>query len=204
LFCDCPNQTSDAPNVNTCPVCLWFPGAAPLLSRDALEKASLLCLALGAELQRRSAFDQKVYYYPDLPKGYQLSQAHLPLSKGGGIEITDEDGSRAVPSSSHSYGEDVAKLGMTWKTAAHQPVDSTAARALVDIVPEPFPFPYQPWNSSKHCAHCTFGGSSECSMENGTMRVDANISIRPKAQKRDTKVEVKNMNSVPTWAMNCL
>ena len=84
LFCDCPNRPGDEPNSNICPICLWFPGAIPRLSQAAVEKAALLCLGLGAELQPRSAFDQKVYYYPDLPKGYQLSQAHLPLSRGGG------------------------------------------------------------------------------------------------------------------------
>ena len=91
LFCDCPNRTGDEPNLNTGPVCLWFPGAIPRLSQEAVEKAGLLCLALGGELQPKSAFDQKVYYYPDLPKGYQLSQAHYPLSRGGGIDITNED-----------------------------------------------------------------------------------------------------------------
>ncbi|HQN80269.1 MAG TPA: Asp-tRNA(Asn)/Glu-tRNA(Gln) amidotransferase GatCAB subunit B, partial [Kiritimatiellia bacterium] len=70
LFCDCPNRPGDEPNLNTCPTCLWLPGAQPRLSQAALEKAALVCLALDAELQPLSAFDQKVYYYPDLPKGY--------------------------------------------------------------------------------------------------------------------------------------
>lgn len=82
MFCDCPNRPGDEPNRNTCPVCLWLPGALPRFSREALEKAALACLALNCEIQKRSAFDQKVYYYPDLPKGYQLSQAHHPLARG--------------------------------------------------------------------------------------------------------------------------
>mgnify|MGYP000050430828 FL=1 len=111
LFCDCPNNPGDDPNVNTCPICLWLPGAIPRLSQEALEKASLLCLGLGAELQPRSAFDQKVYYYPDLPKGYQLSQAHLPLARGGGIDITDEDGKLKRLRIHHIHmEEDVTKL----------------------------------------------------------------------------------------------
>ena len=83
LFCDCPNNPGDDANVNTCPVCLWFPGAWPRLSRAALEKAALVCLGLNSEIQPESAFDQKIYYYPDQPKGYQLSQGHLPLARGG-------------------------------------------------------------------------------------------------------------------------
>ncbi len=111
LFCDCPNRPGDEPNTNICPTCLWLPGAVPRLSREAVEKASLLCLGLGADLQPRSAFDQKVYYYPDLPKGYQLSQAHLPLSRGGTVTITDEEGKPSKLRIHHIHmEEDVAKL----------------------------------------------------------------------------------------------
>ncbi len=202
MFCDCPNRTSDEPNSNTCPVCLWFPGAAPRLSQDALEKASLLCLGLGAELQPRSAFDQKVYYYPDLPKGYQLSQAHLPLSKGGGIEIIDEDGQPERLRIHHIHmEEDVAKL--VHEMEGRLPISlvdfNRAGVPLVEIVTEPdFRSPYQAMEFLKALrTQVRSVGSSECSMENGTMRVDANISIRPKGTDQlNTKVEVKNMNSV--------
>ncbi|MBN1189671.1 MAG: Asp-tRNA(Asn)/Glu-tRNA(Gln) amidotransferase subunit GatB [Dehalococcoidales bacterium] len=202
MFCDCPNNTSDEPNTNTCPVCLWFPGAAPRLSRDALEKASLLCLGLGAELQPRSAFDQKVYYYPDLPKGYQLSQANLPLSKGGGIEIVDEDGQPKRLRIHHIHmEEDVAKL--VHEMEGRLPISlvdfNRAGVPLVEIVTEPdFRSSYQAMEFLKTLRTLVRSvGSSECSMENGTMRVDANISIRPKGTNdMNTKVEVKNMNSV--------
>jgi aspartyl-tRNA(Asn)/glutamyl-tRNA(Gln) amidotransferase subunit B len=202
MFCDCPNRTSDEPNANTCPVCLWFPGAAPRLSQDALEKAALLCLGLGAELQPRSAFDQKVYYYPDLPKGFQLSQAHLPLSKGGGIEIIDEDGQPKRLRIHHIHmEEDVAKL--VHELEGRLPISlvdfNRAGVPLVEIVTEPdFRSPYQAMEFLKALrTQVRSVGSSECSMENGTMRVDANISIRPKGtDQMNTKVEVKNMNSV--------
>lgn len=202
MFCDCPNRTSDEPNVNTCPVCLWFPGAMPRFSRDALEKASLLCLGLGAELQPVSAFDQKVYYYPDLPKGFQLSQAHLPLSRGGGIDITDEGGKPKRLRLHHIHmEEDVAKL--VHEMEGRIPISlvdfNRAGVPLVEIVTEPdFRTPYEAMEFLKALrTQVRSVGSSECSMENGTMRVDANISIRPRGTAQmNTKVEVKNMNSV--------
>ncbi len=202
LFCDCPNNPGDEPNANTCPTCLWFPGAIPRLSQDALEKASLLCLGLGAQLQPRSAFDQKVYYYPDLPKGYQLSQAHLPLSRGGAIDITDEDGKSKKLRIHHIHmEEDVAKL--MHEMEGRLPISlvdfNRAGSPLVEIVTEPdFRTPYQAMEFLKALrTQVRYVGSSECSMENGTMRVDANISIRPKGTSQmNTKVEVKNMNSI--------
>jgi aspartyl-tRNA(Asn)/glutamyl-tRNA(Gln) amidotransferase subunit B len=202
MFCDCPNRYGDEPNVNTCPTCLWFPGAMPRFSQEALEKASLLCLGLGAELQPRSAFDQKVYYYPDLPKGFQLSQAHLPLSRGGGIDIADETGKPKRARIHHIHmEEDVAKL--VHEMEGRLPISlvdfNRAGSPLVEIVTEPdFRSPYEAMEFLKALrTQVRYVGSSECSMENGTMRVDANISIRPRGTTQmNTKVEVKNMNSI--------
>ncbi len=202
LFCDCPNRYGDEPNANTCPTCLWFPGAAPRLSQVALEKAALLCLGLGGELQPTSAFDQKVYYYPDLPKGFQLSQTHLPLSRGGGIEITDEDGKNKRLRIHHIHmEEDVAKL--VHELEGRLPISlvdfNRAGAPLVEIVTEPdFRSPHHAMEFLKVLrTQVRYVGSSECSMENGTMRVDANISVRPRGtQQLNTKVEVKNMNSI--------
>ncbi len=202
MFCDCPNRPGDPPNTNICPTCLWFPGAVPRLSRQALEKASLVCLALGGELQPKSAFDQKVYYYPDLPKGFQLSQAHLPLSRGGGIGIIDENGAPKTLRIHHIHmEEDVAKL--VHEMEGRLPISlvdfNRAGAPLVEIVTEPdFRSPFEAMEFLKALrTRVRYAGSSECSMENGTMRVDANISIRPRGTDRmNTKVEVKNMNSV--------
>ena len=202
LFCDCPNRPGDEPNANTCPTCLWMPGAAPRLSQAALEKAALLCLGLGAELQPLSAFDQKVYYYPDLPKGYQLSQAHLPLSRGGSITVTNEQGEARTLRIHHIHmEEDVAKL--VHELEGRQPISlvdfNRAGAPLVEIVTEPdFRTPYQAMEFLKALrTQVRSVGSSECSMENGTMRVDANISVRPRGTTQmNTKVEVKNMNSI--------
>ncbi len=202
MFCDCPNRPGDEPNANTCPICLWFPGAMPRLSQEALEKASLLCLGLGAELQPKSAFDQKVYYYPDLPKGYQLSQAHLPLSRGGGIDITNEKGEIKRLRIHHIHmEEDVARL--VHEMEGRLPISlvdfNRAGVPLVEIVTEPdFRTPYEAMEFLKALrTQIRYVGSSECSMENGTMRVDANISIREKGSSQmNTKVEIKNMNSI--------
>jgi len=202
MFCDCPNRYGEEPNINTCPICLWFPGAMPRFSQEALEKASILCLGLGAELQPRSAFDQKVYYYPDLPKGFQLSQAHLPLSRGGGIDITDETGRPKRARLHHVHmEEDVAKL--VHEMEGRLPISlvdfNRAGTPLVEIVTEPdFRSPYEAMEFLKALrTQVRYTGCSECSMDNGTMRVDANISIRPRGTSQmNTKVEVKNMNSV--------
>ena len=202
MFCDCPNNPGDDPNVNTCPICLWFPGAIPRFSAAALEKAALLCLGLNAELQPRSAFDQKVYYYPDLPKGYQLSQAHLPLSRGGWIDIADESGRPRRLRIHHIHmEEDVAKLvhEMEGRTPISLVDFNRAGTPLVEIVTEPdFRTPHDAMEFLKALrTQVRYVGSSECSMENGTMRVDANISVRPRGtDQMNTKVEVKNMNSV--------
>ncbi|WAC07104.1 MAG: Asp-tRNA(Asn)/Glu-tRNA(Gln) amidotransferase subunit GatB [Thermodesulfobacteriota bacterium] len=202
MFCDCPNRPGDDPNVNTCPTCLWFPGAMPRFSQEALEKASILCLGLSAELQPLSAFDQKVYYYPDLPKGFQLSQAHFPLACGGGIDITNEDGKTKRLRLHHIHmEEDVAKL--VHEMEGRLPISlvdfNRAGSPLVEIVTEPdFRTPYEAMEFLKALrTQVRYVGSSECSMENGTMRVDANISIRPSGTNQmNTKVEVKNMNSI--------
>lgn len=202
MFCDCPNHPGDQPNANTCPTCLWLPGALPRLSQEALEKASLLSLGLGAELQSRSAFDQKIYYYPDLPKGFQLSQIHLPLSRGGGIDILDEDGvTRRLRIHHIHMEEDVARL--VHEMEGRLPVGlvdfNRAGAPLVEIVTEPdFRTPYQAMEFLKTLrTRVRYVGSSDCNMDDGTMRVDANISIRPRGtDQMNTKVEVKNMNSV--------
>ncbi len=157
---------------------------------------------LGAELQPRSAFDQKVYYYPDLPKGYQLSQVHLPLARGGGIDITDEDGKLKRLRIHHIHmEEDVAKL--VHEMEGRLPISlvdfNRAGAPLVEIVTEPdFRTPHHAAEFLKALrTQMRYVGSSECSMENGTMRVDANISIRPKGTNQmKTKVEVKNINSI--------
>lgn len=202
LFCDCPNRPGDEPNVNTCPVCLWFPGSFPKLSQEALEKAILASLALNCTVQPVSAFDQKVYYYPDLPKGYQLSQHHKPLARNGWVDIVGEDGRRRRLRIHHIHmEEDVAKL--VHETEGRTPISlvdfNRAGTPLVEIVSEPdMRSPHDAMEYVKALrAQLRYTGCAECSMEQGTLRVDANISLRPEGSSEfNTKVEVKNMNSI--------
>ncbi len=202
LFCDCPNRPGDEPNRNTCPVCLWLPGNLPHLSREALEKATVACLALNCTIQPVSAFDQKVYYYPDLPKGFQLSQHHLPLSRNGWVDIAAEKGGMKRLRIHHIHmEEDVAKL--VHETEGKTPISlvdfNRAGTPLIEIVSEPdIRSPYEAMEYIKALrTQLRYTGTAECSMEQGTMRVDANISIRPEGTSEfNTKVEVKNMNSI--------
>jgi aspartyl-tRNA(Asn)/glutamyl-tRNA(Gln) amidotransferase subunit B len=202
MFCDCPNRPGDEPNQNTCPICLWLPGAIPQFSQEALEKAALVCLGLNCDLQEQSAFDQKVYYYPDLPKGFQLSQAHQPLAKNGWLDISGEDGRiQRLRIRKIHMEEDVAKL--VHETEGRTPVSlvdfNRAGTPLVEIVTEPdMRSPQEAMEFIRTLrTQIRYVGSAECSLEQGTMRVDANISLRPPGSDQlNTKVEVKNMNSI--------
>lgn len=202
MFCDCPNRPGDEPNKNICPICLWLPGAIPKFGQEILEKATLVCLALNCEIQRENSFDQKVYYYPDLPKGFQLSQFHKPLAKNGWLEIMGDDGRpKKVGIHQVHMEEDVAKL--VHETEGQTPISlvdfNRAGTPLVEIVSEPdIRSPNEAMNFIRTLrTQIRYVGSAECSMEQGTMRVDANISIRPRGSEDfNTKVEVKNMNSV--------
>jgi aspartyl-tRNA(Asn)/glutamyl-tRNA(Gln) amidotransferase subunit B len=202
LFCNCANAAAEQANSRICPICIWLPGAIPQLSESALKQAALTCLAVNCEIQEESAFDQKVYYYPDLPKGFQLSQHHKPLSRNGWLDITGEDGKSKRLRIHHVHmEEDVAKL--VHETEGQKRISlvdfNRAGAPLVEIVTEP----------DMRCPHeamaflralrtqIRYAGTAECSMESGTMRCDANISLRPAGSEEFfTKVEVKNMNSV--------
>lgn len=202
LFCDCPNIFTEKANTHICPTCIWLPGAHVQLSEDALERAVLTCLALNCDISPRSAFDQKVYYYPDLPKGYQLSQHHRPLAKGGWVDVSAENGKPKRLGIHHVHmEEDVARL--IHETDGQERIGlvdfNRAGAPLVEIVTEPE-------MRSGHEAmaflralrtRIRYARTAECSMESGTMRCDANISLRPKdSPEFFSKVEVKNMNSV--------
>lgn len=202
LFCDCPNRPGDEPNRNTCPICLWLPGALPQLSQEAFEKATLACLALNCTIQPESAFDQKVYYYPDLPKGFQLSQHHQPLARNGWVDIMGEDGRNKRLRIRHIHmEEDVAKL--VHETEGKTPISlvdfNRAGTPLIEIVSEAdMRNPHEAMEYVKTLrGQLRYTGSAECSLEQGTLRVDANISLRPRGtDELNTKVEVKNMNSI--------
>ncbi len=202
MFCRCSTRVGDEPNRNTCPICLWLPGYLPRFSRESLERAVLACLSLHCEIRKESAFDQKVYYYPDLPKGYQLSQFHQPLALNGWLDIPCGDGAaKRIRIRKIHMEEDVAKL--VHENEGRTPVSlvdfNRAGVPLVEIVTEPdIRSPREAMEFLRALRiQLRYSESAECSMEQGTMRVDANVSLRPRGSSAlNTKVEIKNMNSI--------
>ncbi len=202
IFCGCPNVFGSEPNTNVCPVCLGMPGALPVLNRQAVEFAVKASQALNLEVNETSIFARKNYFYPDLPKGYQISQFDKPLAERGYIEVTTADGATKRIGITRLHMEEDAGKSM------HEGFADSATKTYVDlnrtgtplaeIVSEPeISTPdeaYQYLTRLKEIILYT--GVSDCNMEEGSLRCDANVSIRPRGQKTlGTKVEVKNVNS---------
>src|SRR6202040_48412 len=191
----------DAPNKNTCPVCLGLPGALPVLNRKAVELAVRASLALQARIHERSRFARKNYFYPDLPKGYQISMYELPLATGGAVEIEIEGRAKKIGITRLHMEEDAAKNlheGFPDSDKWSYIDFNRGGVPLVEIVSEPdIRAPseaYQYLNTLKQVLEYT--GVSDCNMEEGSLRCDANVSVRPRGQKQfGTKAEVKNVNS---------
>jgi aspartyl-tRNA(Asn)/glutamyl-tRNA(Gln) amidotransferase subunit B len=199
MFCADRTTFGDPPNTNVCPVCLGLPGALPVPNAEAIRLAVRAAMALGCEVHETSVFARKNYFYPDLPKGYQISQFDRPLASGGSVGFESPDrGKIRVGITRLHVEEDAGKLlhdRFPGKTAVDL---NRAGIPLVEIVSEP-----DLRSPAEARAYLTtlrqilvYAGVSECSMEQGSLRVDANISIRPEgAVKLGTKTEVKNMNS---------
>jgi aspartyl-tRNA(Asn)/glutamyl-tRNA(Gln) amidotransferase subunit B len=197
----CANRTTfgDPPNTNVCPVCLGLPGALPVPNAEAVRLAARAALALGCTVHETSIFARKNYFYPDLPKGYQISQFDKPLATGGTVAFeSPERGTTRVGVTRLHLEEDAGKLlhdRFPGKTAVDL---NRAGIPLAEIVSEP-----DLRSSGEARAYLAtlrqiliYAGVSECSMEQGSLRVDANISIRRPGESRlGTKTEVKNMNS---------
>jgi aspartyl-tRNA(Asn)/glutamyl-tRNA(Gln) amidotransferase subunit B len=199
IFCSCPNKFGAAPNTNICPTCLGLPGALPVLNQKALELATLASLALGGTIAPRMKFDRKNYFYPDLPKGYQISQFDLPLSSGGGIALSN---GRFIALTRIHLEEDAGKLLHTAENldeSEYTRVDlNRAGTPLIEIVSEPdfraAEEAYEYLSILKQTME--YCGVSDCNMEEGSLRCDANVSVRSSGQAElGTKVEVKNLNS---------
>ena len=197
MFCRCDNDSFDkAPNINVCPVCMGFPGMLPVLNEDALEKGLKAALALDCEVQEFSKFDRKNYFYPDSPKGFQISQFDQPISEGGVIEF-DVDGKTKKVRITRLHLEDDA--GKLVHVKGGSLVDfNRAGTPLMEIVSEP------DIRSPKEAAAYArevqkvlrYVGSSEADMEKGMMRFDASVSIREKGSKvLNARAEIKNLNS---------
>jgi aspartyl-tRNA(Asn)/glutamyl-tRNA(Gln) amidotransferase subunit B len=199
MFCADRTTFGDPPNTNVCPVCLGLPGALPVPNAEAIRLAARAALALGCTVHETSIFARKNYFYPDLPKGYQISQFDKPLATGGSVSFDSaERGRIRVGITRLHVEEDAGKLlhdRFPGKTAVDL---NRAGIPLAEIVSEP-----DLRSPAEARAYLTtlrqilvYSGISECSMEQGSLRVDANISIRPEGMPRlGTKTEVKNMNS---------
>jgi aspartyl-tRNA(Asn)/glutamyl-tRNA(Gln) amidotransferase subunit B len=212
IFCGCSTRFGDEPNANTCPVCLGLPGALPVLNWRAVELGMRAALALGLHINERSIFARKNYFYPDLPKGYQISQYDQPFSADGILEIMTAD--RDEAGHAHDWRPMTVRI-----TRLHLEEDAgknvheglpdvdrysyvdlnRAGTPLAEIVTEPdFRTSWQAYDYVNHVRRALqWVGASEADMEKGNLRCEANVSVRRKGDTAfGTKVELKNLNSV--------
>jgi aspartyl-tRNA(Asn)/glutamyl-tRNA(Gln) amidotransferase subunit B len=198
IFCSCANKYGCAPNTNVCPVCLGLPGTLPVLNHQALLYAIKVGLALNAEINPFIKFDRKNYYYPDLPKGYQISQFDFPVAKDGFLKIKSGGLDKQIGIKRAHLEEDAGKL-IHDNSGSCSLVDyNRTGTPLIEIVTEPdLRSPQEAYdylNTLKLTLQ--YLGISDCDMEKGSLRCDANVSIRPIGQSAlGTKTELKNMNS---------
>ena len=198
LFCSCANEFGAEPNRNTCPVCLGLPGSLPVLNREALKLAARVGLALNCSIAERLKFDRKNYFYPDLPKAYQISQYDMPVNFKGSLEVETSNGLRKVGITRAHLEEDAGKLLHEGIKDGSLVDYNRASVPLLEIVSEPdLRSPEEAYDYLTALkAILQYLEVSDCDMEKGSLRCDANISVRPKGEtKLGTKVEIKNMNS---------
>ena len=201
MFCGCPTTFGARPNTQTCPVCLGMPGSLPVVNRRAVEFGIRTALAFGCRINEACRFARKHYYYPDMPKNYQISQYEEPLAEDGVLEIDVEGGARAIGIQRLHLEEDVGKLlhEGTLETAQASLVDfNRSGVALMETVSHPELT--SPEEAAAYLrafrAVLIFLGVCDGNMEEGSLRCDANVSIRPRGTtKLGTKVEIKNLNS---------
>ena len=201
-FCGCANHYGSAPNTNVCPVCLGLPGALPVLNRRAVEFATLAGLAINCQIREHSVFARKNYFYPDSPKGYQISQFDKPIAEHGWIDVPTADGSMKRIGVTRAHMEEDAGKSIHdgfADSATRTYVDlNRCGTPLVEIVSEPdLRTPDEAFEYLTRLKEILlYTGVSDCNMEEGSLRCDANVSVRLKgAPKFGTKAEVKNVNS---------
>ncbi|MFC3847714.1 Asp-tRNA(Asn)/Glu-tRNA(Gln) amidotransferase subunit GatB [Helicobacter baculiformis] len=196
IFCSCPTSFKDTPNSNTCPVCLGLPGALPVLNEQALKKAIAFGTAINATINQDSVFARKNYFYPDLPKAYQISQFEIPIVSAGYLDIDTDTGVKRVGIERAHLEEDAGK---NIHEGEFSKVDlNRAGTPLLEIVSRPDLRSAQEAISYLKKLHALvrFLGISDANMQEGNFRCDANVSIRPKGEdKLYTRVEIKNLNS---------
>jgi len=201
IFCGCSTRFGDPSNTNTCPVCLGLPGSLPVLNKRALELALRASLALNLQIQQNSRFARKNYFYPDLPKGYQISMYELPLATHGSLEIHHDGATKKIGITRLHLEEDAAKNmheGFPDSDRNTYIDYNRCGMPLAEIVSEP-----DLRSPSEAHAYLTalkqvleYADVSDCNMEEGSLRCDANVSVRRRGEERfGTKTEVKNLNS---------
>ena len=201
IFCGCSTRFGAPPNTNVCPVCLGMPGSLPVLNRRAVEFAVLAAMALNLHIRETSIFARKNYFYPDLPKGYQISQYDRPLAEHGYIDIVAGGQNKRIGITRLHMEEDAGKSmhdGFADSSTSTYIDLNRTGTPLVEIVSEP-----DMRSADEAFEYLTrlkeiilYTGVSDCNMEEGSLRCDANVSIRPRGQEKfGTKAEIKNVNS---------
>ncbi len=201
LFCGCLNKFGDAPNTHVCPVCLGLPGALPVLNRQAVTLAIRAALATHCTVHESSIFARKNYFYPDLPKGYQISQYERPLATEGHVEIPSGGALRRVRLQRIHMEEDAGKLlheGFPWSNEKSGVDFNRSGVPLIELVS--YPDLRSPEEAHEYLtalkAVLLYAGVSDCNMEEGSLRCDANVSVRPRGRDAfGTRTEIKNLNS---------
>src|SRR2546430_868475 len=201
IFCGCSTRFGDAPNTNVCPVCLGLPGTLPVLNKRVVEMAVRASLALHCTVHEHSRFARKNYFYPDLPKGYQISQYELPLATGGWLEVEVGGAKKRIGITRLHLEEDAAKN-------LHEGFSQSATKAYIDYnrcgtpLSEIVSEPDMRTPEEAHAYLTTlrqillYTGVSDCNMEEGSLRCDANVSVRLRgAQEFGTTVEATTLNS---------
>ena len=201
IFCSCSTRFGDPPNSNVCPVCLGLPGALPVLNRKAVEFAVLAAMAINCRINQTSIFARKNYFYPDLPKGYQISQYDKPLAEHGWIQIPAASGTKKIGITRLHLEEDAGKSLHEGFPDSQEKTAIDLNRGgvpLIEIVSEPdIASPEEAYEYLTRLKEIIlYTGVSDVNMEEGSLRCDANVSVRPRGQKEfGTKTEVKNVNS---------
>ena len=198
IFCGCSTEFGGAPNTHVCPVCAGMPGTLPVLNRKVVDFALAACLALNCHITQHCKFDRKNYFYPDLPKAYQISQLYLPIGRNGHVDIETENGTKSIGIHEIHMEEDAGKL-------IHDQWDDTTivdynrcGVPLIEIVSEP-----DMRSADEVIAYLEklrrtlqYLGVSDCRMQEGSIRADINLSVRPVGEEKlGTRTEMKNMNS---------
>src|ERR1700756_3291545 len=202
IFCSCSTRFGNPPNTNVCPVCLGMPGSLPVLNKKAVEFSVLAGMALNCRINQTSIFARKNYFYPDLPKGYQISQYDKPIAEHGWIEVPTANGSTKKIGITRLHMEEDAGKSL------HEGFSDSATRTyldlnrcgtpLIEIVSEPdIRTPDEAFEYLTRLKEILlYTAVSDCNMEEGSLRCDANVSVRPRGQEKfGTKAEVKNVNS---------